>query len=228
MIKLKKVNKTFQDKLILNNVDLEIAKGTIVSIIGPSGAGKTTLLRCIKQLERIDQGLIVINDFDVTGQGGQLERAQILMKIGYVFQEFNLFPNKTIWENLELPLRLVSKTAKAEREFIITKQLEEFGILAKKNDYPSQLSGGQKQRVAIARALVMKPEVMLFDEPTSALDQDLKKQVLDLIRQLSETKNLTTIIVTHELQFAREISDAIVYLDKGTIIDQGSAKEVIG
>ncbi|WP_200773922.1 amino acid ABC transporter ATP-binding protein [Tepidibacter formicigenes] len=202
MITVKNISKTFNDLQVLKNVYLEVKKGEVISIIGPSGSGKSTLLRCLNGLEKVDEGIVE------TGCN----------KIGMVFQNFNLFPHKTVLENvIEAPI-IVNKIKKEEAVNLGEELLDKVGLIDKKNLYPSQISGGQKQRVAIARALAMKPDIMLFDEPTSALDPELVGEVLSVMKDLAKD-NMTMIVVTHEMGFAREVSNRIVFMDKGEIIE---------
>ena len=225
MIKLQNISKQFNNEKILNSLSLEVKKGEVISIMGPSGSGKSTLLRCISQLEEIDKGEIFINNKLVAGfskEGNSLDvskeiRKKELAKIGIVFQNFNLFPHKTVLDNvIEAPI-VVNKMKRKEAvklgEFFINK----VGLLSKKGNYPSQLSGGQIQRTAIARALAMKPEIMLFDEPTSALDPIITQEVLNQIRKLVEEDGMTIIIVTHETNFAKEVSDRVLELRDGKL-----------
>ena len=218
MITLQNVYKSFNSKPILRDINLNVAKGEILSITGPSGVGKTTLLRCIKQLDEIDSGSIIIDGININEETNSKVKQNLLQKIGYVFQEFYLFTNFTVRENLDLPLRVVRKMSRSERNVLIDDLLNQMQILDKKDCYPYQLSGGQKQRVAIARTLAMEPEAIMFDEPTSALDAQLKDQAFKLIRDLAEQKNLAVIIVTHELDLAKNFSNKVACLKGGTIL----------
>lgn len=233
IIKIDGVNKYFGQVQVLKDVSLEISKGEIVSIIGPSGSGKSTLLRSIIQLEEIDRGSIEIDGVNIVSMDNQGEKACIpkedkvntCRKMGMVFQNFNLFPHKTVLENIiEAPI-VVNRLNKAQAVGLAEDLLLKVGLSDKKDSYPSQISGGQKQRVAIARALAMKPDIMLFDEPTSALDPELVGEVLSVIRKLAED-NMTMIIVTHEMGFAREISDRIVFMEEGKIIENTNPEKL--
>lgn len=219
MIKIKNLHKSFGHKEVLKGINLNIEKSTVTSIIGASGSGKSTLLRCINQLEKCDSGSILLDGYEITGENINLEKVRL--DIGMVFQNFNLFPNKTVLENIILaPVKV--RGADKEKAIEEAKNLLlSMGLLDKLNAFPDSLSGGQKQRVAIARALANKPRVLLFDEPTSALDPEMVKEVLNVIKNLAH-EGLTMIIVTHEMGFAREISDTVVYMDNGLIEDMGS------
>lgn len=232
MIRMSNIHKYFGTLQVLKGVSLEVTKGEIVSVIGPSGSGKSTLLRCMNQLEKIDEGIIEIEGLVVEAAGSvgvkvtatQQEVRNTYRKMGMVFQSFNLFPHMTALDNvLEAPIT-VNKLARAEAVKIAEKQLTKVGLLEKKDAYPSKLSGGQKQRVAIARALAMDPEIMLFDEPTSALDPELVGEVLGVIKKLA-AEHMTMLIVTHEMGFAREISDRIIFMDNGEILEDSSPVE---
>ncbi|AET67710.1 ABC-type polar amino acid transport system, ATPase component [Desulfosporosinus orientis DSM 765] len=226
MIRMSNIHKHFGSLQVLNGVSLEVDKGEIISIIGPSGSGKSTLLRCMNQLEKIDRGVVeiegvvveAVGDKEKTITATQQEIKASFRKMGMVFQSFNLFPHMTALGNvIEAPM-LVNKMAKEDAIQIAEKQLDKVGLLAKKDVYPSKLSGGQKQRVAIARALAMNPDIMLFDEPTSALDPELIGEVLSVIKTLAQ-EHMTMVIVTHEMSFAREISDRVIFMDGGKILE---------
>ncbi len=223
LIKIKQLNKSFDNLHVLKDIDLEIENGEVVALIGASGSGKSTLLRCINILEKANSGHIFYKDEEIKQNWSEQEIDAYRMQLGMVFQNFNLFPHLSVVENISispiLNLNLSEKEAKQEALNL----LDRVGLADKANAYPEQLSGGQKQRVAIARALAMKPEVMLFDEPTSALDPEMVKEVLDVIKELAES-GLTTIIVTHEMAFAREVADRIVFLDQGQIIEDQPAE----
>lgn len=218
MIKIENLQKSFGDKKVLKGINLDIKDMTVTSIIGASGSGKSTLLRSINLLEKIDGGHIYINGYEISGENPNLEK--IRLEIGMVFQNFNLFPNKTVLENITLgPIKVKGEDENSAKEYALY-LLKTMGLDDKKNFYPSSLSGGQKQRVAIARALANKPKVLLFDEPTSALDPEMVKEVLNVIKSLKD--KLTIVIVTHEMGFAREISDTIVFMKDGIVEDIGN------
>lgn len=218
MIKIKNLQKSFGDKEVLKGINLDIDDLTVTSIIGASGSGKSTLLRSINLLEKINGGNIYLDGYEISGDNPNLEK--IRLEIGMVFQNFNLFPNKTVLENITLaPIKVKGEDEKSAKDYAIY-LLKSMGLEDKKDFYPSSLSGGQKQRVAIARALANKPKVLLFDEPTSALDPEMVKEVLNVIKSLKD--KLTMIIVTHEMGFAREISDTIVFMKDGIVEDFGS------
>lgn len=217
MIKLTNVNKSFDELKVLKDICLEVEQGEVISIIGPSGSGKSTLLRCLIQLEELDGGRVEIQ--------GKLMSRKTSSKMGMVFQHFNLFPHKTVLENVtEAPI-VVKKMKKNQAIARAKKQLKKVGLLDKKDSYPSQISGGQKQRVAIARALAMEPEIMLFDEPTSGLDPELVGEVLKVIKDLAR-EQITLLVVTHEMGFAREVSDRVIFMDQGKIIEDTSPDEI--
>lgn len=218
MIKIKNLQKSFGDKEVLKGINLDIDDLTVTSIIGASGSGKSTLLRSINLLEKINGGHIYLDGYEISGDNPNLEK--IRLEIGMVFQNFNLFPNKTVLENITLaPIKVKGEDEKSANEYALY-LLRSMGLEDKKDFYPYSLSGGQKQRVAIARALANKPNVLLFDEPTSALDPEMVKEVLNVIKSLKD--KLTMIIVTHEMGFAREISDTIVFMKDGIVEDLGS------
>ncbi|WP_461207227.1 amino acid ABC transporter ATP-binding protein [Clostridium sp. DL1XJH146] len=228
VIKTMKLNKNFGKLHVLKDIDFEISKGEVISIIGPSGSGKSTFLRCLNNLEEVDDGVIeiegnLIASFDTKGKNSITEKEirERCKKIGMVFQGFNLFPHKTVLENITVSPITVDKISKENIEKEAEELLEKVGLLDKKNSYPSQISGGQKQRVAIARALAMKPDIMLFDEPTSALDPELVGEVLKVIKELVK-EDMTMVIVTHEMSFAREVSDRIIFMDEGRILEDGA------
>lgn len=218
MIRIKNLQKSFGDKEVLKGINLDIDDLTVTSIIGASGSGKSTLLRSINLLEKINGGHIYLDGYEISGDNPNLEK--IRLEIGMVFQNFNLFPNKTVLENITLaPIKVKGEDEKSANEYALY-LLRSMGLEDKKDFYPSSLSGGQKQRVAIARALANKPKVLLFDEPTSALDPEMVKEVLNVIKSLKD--KLTMVIVTHEMGFAREISDTIVFMKDGIVEDFGS------
>jgi len=211
MIVIKKLNKSFGELNVLNNINLEVNQGEVISVIGPSGSGKSTLLRCLIGLEQLDSGTIEIEGISVKSS------KKVYQKMGMVFQGFNLFPHMTVLGNLiEAPL-VVNKEKKSRVLQKAEVLLKKVGLLDKKDTYPSHLSGGQKQRVAIARALAMEPDIMLFDEPTSSLDPELVGEVLNVIRKLARDR-ITMLVVTHEMGFAREVSDRVLFMDQGEII----------
>lgn len=200
---------------MLKDINLEIKKGEVVVIIGASGSGKSTLIRCINYLEPIQEGEIIVDDIVLNSEANI---TKVRTEVGMVFQQFNLFPHKNVAENITLGPKHVRKMSKKEANHIAVDLLEKVGIEEKINDYPNSLSGGQKQRVAIARALAMQPKIMLFDEPTSALDPEMIKEVLDVMVSLAE-EGMTMVVVTHELGFAKEVADRIVYIDEGKIVE---------
>ena len=222
MINITNLYKNFGDLEVLKNISTEIKKGEIISIIGPSGSGKSTFLRCINKLEEPSLGHIYIDGMDLMDKNTDINKVR--ERVGMVFQHFNLFPNMTVLDNLTLSPIMVKKESKEEAEKYALSLLEKVGLLDKANSYPTQLSGGQKQRIAIARALAMKPEVILFDEPTSALDPEMIKEVLDVMRDLAK-EGMTMLIVTHEMGFARNVGNRILFMDKGEIIEDCSPKE---
>ena len=233
MIRLKNIHKSFNNLEVLKGISLEVAQGEVVAIIGPSGSGKSTLLRCLNRLETIDQGTIEIKDEVLASEGadGRCQYAredkarEICYKMGMVFQQFNLFPHMTVIDNIvEAPM--IVKGIKKE---VIIPEAEELlkkvGLFEKKDSYPSRLSGGQQQRVAIARALAMKPDIMLFDEPTSALDPELTGEVLKAMRQLAQ-EHMTMLVVTHEMAFAREVAQRVIFMDYGEIVEEGTPEQI--
>lgn len=227
MIVVEKLTKQFKGQVVLNGIDLKVEEGEVVAIIGPSGSGKTTFLRCLNFLEEPSSGRIKVGDIEIDGSRPLNQQQNLVRRlrqqVGFVFQNFNLFPHRTALENvIEGPL-VVKKTPRAEAEALGRKLLAKVGLSGKEDAYPRRLSGGQQQRVAIARALAMEPEVILFDEPTSALDPELVGEVLATIRGLAEEKR-TMVIVTHEMGFARDVANRVVFFDKGVIVEQGEAK----
>lgn len=227
MIKLENIHKSFGKLEVLKGVSLEINKGDIVSIIGPSGTGKSTLLRCINFLEKADSGSITLDDYTVDTKRVSSKDLLILRQnSGMVFQNFNLFRNKTVLQNITEGLIIVKKMNKTNAEEIALNVLDQVGLSDKKDNYPVTLSGGQQQRVAIGRALAMNPKILLFDEPTSALDPELVNEVLELIRKLAK-QHMTMLIVTHEINFARNVSDKVCFMANGEIIEEGPPSEVI-
>ena len=225
MIHIHNLTKSFGDNQVLKGISTEIADGEVVVVIGPSGSGKSTFLRCLNRLEEADGGEIIFEGVDINDKNTEIEK--IREDMGMVFQSFNLFPHKTVMENITMAPVLVKgmdqKAAQAKAE----KLLDRVGLLDKKDSYPSQLSGGQKQRIAIVRALAMEPQVMLFDEPTSALDPEMVGEVLDVMQQLAK-EGMTMVVVTHEMGFAREVGDRILFLDEGYLLEEGTPEEVFG
>lgn len=219
MVEVKNVYKSFGELAVLKNVSYKFKTGKTTVIIGSSGSGKSTLLRCINELEKIDTGDILVDGKRIS----EYNHKDLVLKVGMVFQQFNLFSNMNVMRNVTYALEKVKKMNKKDALVIALDTLKTVSVDDKINQYPSTLSGGQKQRVALARALVTKPQVMLFDEPTSALDPEMVNEVLDEIRKLTHT-GLTNIIVTHEMGFAKEIADEVIYMDEGMIIESGDAK----
>jgi polar amino acid transport system ATP-binding protein len=232
MIKLEGIHKRFGALEVLKGVDLQVAKGEVVCILGPSGSGKSTFLRCVNLLEPPEQGDIYIEGNDIckgpgSGSGEQSWKLDFVrQRVGIVFQQFNLFPHKTALQNVTLAQEKVLGRSGQEARAKATELLERVGLGDKLEQYPERLSGGQQQRVAIARALAMDPHVMLFDEVTSALDPELVKEVLDTMRELAE-EGMTMIVVTHELGFAREVADRVIFMDQGVIVEEGPPAEVL-
>jgi len=223
MIRLTAVHKWFGPLHVLNGVSLDVPTGAVVVVAGPSGGGKTTMFRCINRLESIQSGEIIVNGVSVHDPGTNVNRLR--QDIGMVFQHFNLFPHLTALQNITLAPRKVKRLPKDEAERIGMDLLTRVGIPEKADSYPAQLSGGQQQRVAIARALAMHPRVMLFDEPTSALDPEMIKEVLDVMVDLARDDGITMICVTHEMGFARQVANQIVFMDQGTVVEQAPPDE---
>ncbi|OGH96840.1 MAG: peptide ABC transporter ATP-binding protein [Candidatus Melainabacteria bacterium RIFOXYA12_FULL_32_12] len=219
MIKLENVFKSFKSLTVLKNINIEIIKGEIIAVIGPSGCGKSTFLKCINGLLPVTKGKIFIDGVDITDDNVNLN--QIRAEVGIVFQQFNLFPHMTVKENIMLAPMKVKKMPKEKAEILAIQLLEKVGILDKIDRYPEELSGGQAQRVAIARSLAMQPKIMLFDEPTSALDPKMTGEVLDTMKELAE-EGMTMIVVTHEMSFARDVANKVVFLSNGEILEEGS------
>ncbi|MHC1718892.1 MAG: amino acid ABC transporter ATP-binding protein [Acidaminococcaceae bacterium] len=230
MVKMENVQKNFGDLQVLKDISLELKQGEVVAIIGPSGSGKSTLLRCLNRLETVDGGSIAIEDDYLVKDGKYVDDAtarSICGKMGMVFQQFNLFPHMTVLENLlEAPL-IVKKMKREEILPVAEELLTKVGLAEKKDVYPTRLSGGQQQRVAIARALAMNPDIMLFDEPTSSLDPELTGEVLKTMRNLAE-ENMTMIVVTHEMGFAREVATKVIFMADGIVQEQGTPEELFG
>ncbi|MBP1892691.1 MULTISPECIES: amino acid ABC transporter ATP-binding protein [Paenibacillus] len=225
MITVKGLHKSFGKLEILKGIDVEIAKGEVVVVIGPSGSGKSTFLRCLNLLEMPTSGEISFEGELITAKNHNINATR--EKMGMVFQQFNLFPHKTVLQNITLAPMQVKGVSAKEAEATADELLKSVGLLDKKKAYPAQLSGGQKQRIAIARALAMQPHVMLFDEPTSALDPEMVGEVLEVMKKLAEG-GMTMVIVTHEMGFAREVGDRILFMDGGKIIEEGTPEELFG
>lgn len=223
MIQVKNIKKKFGKLEVLKDINLDIKKGEIVAILGPSGSGKSTLLRCLNLLEKPNKGEIIFNNQNILDKKCNVNK--IRENIGMVFQNFNLFPNMTVLENIIIAPIKLKKINKDEAIENALNLLDRVGLLDKKDAYPSQLSGGQKQRIAIARALAMKPEVLLFDEPTSALDPEMVKEVLDVMKELAD-EGMTMAVVTHEIGFAKEVASKVVFMDGGYILEEGTPKDV--
>jgi ABC-type polar amino acid transport system ATPase subunit len=224
LLRLDRVVKSFGDNLVLDGIDIEVASGEVLVVIGPSGSGKSTLLRCINLLEPLDSGSIIFEGAEITGKGTDV--SSVRQRIGMVFQQFNLFPHLTVLDNLTLAARRIRKLDRREAEARAHILLAQVGLEEKAHQHPHQLSGGQQQRVAIARALMMVPHVMLFDEVTSALDPELVGEVLVVMRDLARD-GMTMLVVTHEMQFAREVGDRLVFMDEGRIVEQGVPADVL-
>ncbi len=224
MISISGLRKSFGDHEVLRGIDLEVAAQEVVCVIGPSGSGKSTLLRCINRLEEPTAGRVVVDGVEVTGRGVDLDKVRACM--GMVFQQFNLFPHKTALGNVTLALRTVRGMDAAAADARGREVLAAVGLAAKADAYPARLSGGQQQRVAIARALAMDPKVMLFDEATSALDPELVGEVLGVMRKLAE-QGMTMVVVTHEMGFAREVADRVVFMDDGVVVEQGPPAQLL-
>ena len=224
-INVNKLKKSFGDLEVLKDINLSIEEGEVVTIIGPSGSGKSTLLRCLNLLEEVTAGEVFVNGKNLTDKNVNINKVR--ENIGMVFQHFNLFPHLIIIDNIMLAPVQLNKMTKEETERTALELLDRVGLKDKAKAKPDQLSGGQKQRVAIARALAMKPDVMLFDEPTSALDPEMVGEVLNVMKQLAQ-EGMTMVIVTHEMGFAREVSDRVIFMDGGYIVEQGKPEEIFG
>ncbi len=233
MVRTEKLYKAFGDLEVLKDINLTVEQGEVVCIIGPSGAGKSTYLRSLNLLEKATSGKIFIENElfagkDESGSSIKIEPArkqELLLKMGMVFQRFNLFPHKTVLENVMIAPMNVKKVSKADAQKIAEDLIAKVGLADKTNEYPSRLSGGQQQRVAIARALAMEPDIMLFDEPTSALDPELVGEVLSVMKKLAEA-GMTMLVVTHEMGFAREVADRVIFMYEGTIYEEGTPEEI--
>lgn len=223
MIKVENLHKSFGRLEVLKGINYEVREKEVVCVIGPSGSGKSTFLRCINLLEEISDGAIYIEGVQVNDPKTDINL--IRTEVGMVFQQFNLFPHMTVVENITMAPMFIRKLSKNEAENLALELLDKVGLREKADNYPQQLSGGQQQRVAIARALAMKPKVMLFDEPTSALDPEMVKEVLDVMKQLA-LEGMTMVVVTHEMGFAREVADRVVFMDGGYIVEQGQPDKI--
>lgn len=222
ILRINNLSKRYEDIAVLENINLSVKKGEVVVIVGPSGCGKSTLLRCLNGLEEIQEGEVVLDDEVINPNSKNLSKSR--EKIGMVFQSYDLFPHKTILQNVTLAPIKVKKRKRAEVEQEASALLERVGLLSKKDNYPRQLSGGQKQRVAIVRALIMHPEVLLLDEITAALDPEMLREVLDVVLALAK-EGRTMVIVTHEMQFAKAVADRMVFLDGGKIVEEGTPEK---
>ncbi len=228
LIKVNQLKKSFGKLEVLKNISFEVEKGDVIAVIGSSGSGKSTMLRCLINLETVNGGDIIIEDKPLVKDGkypGSREIKEITSKMGMVFQQYNLFPHMSVRKNLELPVKLVKKAEPSAVSARCNELLEKVGLSDKAEVYPAKLSGGQKQRVAIARALMLSPDIMLFDEPTSALDPELTGEVLNVMRQLAE-EHMTMVVVTHEMAFAREVANKVIFMDNGEILEEGSPEEI--
>lgn len=224
-IQVQDLHKSYGDNEVLKGIDFHVDQGQVVCVIGPSGSGKSTLLRCVNRLEEPTSGKVLVEGIEITDPETDLDKVR--SRIGMVFQQFNLFPHMTVLKNLTIAQERVKKRGKAEATKIARENLAKVGLADKEGAYPTQLSGGQQQRVAIARALSMDPDMMLFDEPTSALDPELVGDVLDVMRKLAAS-GMTMMVVTHEMGFAREVGDKLVFMDGGVIVEEGDPVEVLG
>ncbi len=225
MLTVKDLHKSFGSNQVLRGVDFQVDKGEVVAVLGSSGSGKTTLLRCISFLEQADRGKIQFDEFAYDLQHvTKRDIHRMRMEMGFVFQSFNLFANKTALENVMSPLTIARGINKADAEKTAREMLRKVGMSARADYYPAQLSGGQQQRVAIARAIAPGPRVVLFDEPTSALDPELTGEVLDVMKQLAED-GMTMVVVTHEMQFAQDVADRVVFMEQGSVLEENTAKE---
>ncbi len=219
------LKKSYGNLEVLKSIDVQVQEGEVVCLIGPSGSGKSTLLRCMNMLEEVTSGEVVVNNQKLTDKNTDINKVR--ENIGMVFQHFNLFPNLTVLENITLAPVELKKATKAQAKEQALKLLDRVGLKEKAPENPAKLSGGQKQRVAIARALAMNPDIMLFDEPTSALDPEMVGEVLNVIKQLAQ-EGMTMVIVTHEMGFAREVADRVIFMDGGYIVEQGTPQEIFG
>ncbi|MGW8957328.1 amino acid ABC transporter ATP-binding protein [Paenibacillus sp. NPDC055715] len=222
---VKNLKKSYGSNEVLKGIDMQVQEGEVVCVIGPSGSGKSTFLRCMNMLEEITEGEVIVDDYNLSDQSVDINKVR--ENIGMVFQHFNLFPHMTVLKNIMFAPTELGKQSKAEARETALKLLERVGLSDKADALPGQLSGGQKQRVAIARALAMNPDIMLFDEPTSALDPEMVGEVLGVMNDLAH-EGMTMMIVTHEMGFAREVSDRVVFMDGGYIVEEGTPQEVFG
>ena len=222
-LKVEHLKKNFGNLEVLKDLNVEVQEGEVVCIIGPSGSGKSTFLRCMNALEEITGGKVIIDDFDLTDPKQDINKVR--ENIGMVFQQFNLFPHLTVLENITLAPKELKKESTETSEKRALELLETVGLSEKANDYPKSLSGGQKQRVAIARALAMDPDIMLFDEPTSALDPEMVGDVLEVMKKLAE-QGMTMLVVTHEMGFAKEVADRVIFMDGGYIVEEGKPEDI--
>ncbi len=223
IVQVKNLKKNYGQTEVLKDISVEINEKEVVCVIGPSGSGKSTFLRCLNRLEEITSGTILVNGHEMTDKNSDINKFR--QDVGMVFQQFNLFPHMTVLHNVSLaPIKLKGKS-KSEAETLAMNLLEKVGLKDKANSYPSQLSGGQQQRVAIARALAMEPKIMLFDEPTSALDPEMVGDVLNVMKELAN-EGMTMVIVTHEMGFARDVCDRVIFMDGGYIVEQGAPEDV--
>ncbi|WP_285889572.1 amino acid ABC transporter ATP-binding protein [Neobacillus niacini] len=225
MITVKNLRKSFGSLEVLKDINAEVKEKEVICVIGPSGSGKSTFLRCLNRLEEISGGQVVINGHDITDKKVDLNKVR--QEVGMVFQQFNLFPHKTVLENITLGPIKIHSTEKTDAEKLALDLLDKVGLREKANSYPGELSGGQKQRVAIARALAMNPKIMLFDEPTSALDPEMVGDVLEVMKQLA-IEGMTMVVVTHEMGFAREVGDRVIFMDGGYIVEENEPNALFG
>lgn len=225
MITVKNLRKSFGNLEVLKDINAEVKEKEVICVIGPSGSGKSTFLRCLNRLEEISGGQVVINGHDITDKKVDLNKVR--QEVGMVFQQFNLFPHKTVLENITLGPIKIHSTEKTAAEKQALELLDKVGLREKANSYPGELSGGQKQRVAIARALAMNPKIMLFDEPTSALDPEMVGDVLEVMKQLAK-EGMTMVVVTHEMGFAREVGDRVIFMDGGYIVEENEPNALFG
>lgn len=225
MITVKNLRKSFGKLEVLKDINAEVKEKEVICVIGPSGSGKSTFLRCLNRLEEITGGQVVINGHDITDKKVDLNKVR--QEVGMVFQQFNLFPHKTVLENITLGPIKIHGTEKTAAEKLALELLDKVGLREKANSYPGELSGGQKQRVAIARALAMNPKIMLFDEPTSALDPEMVGDVLEVMKQLAK-EGMTMVVVTHEMGFAREVGDRVIFMDGGYIVEENEPNALFG